>query len=583
MGDREQVVFCQYRNAPQPAWLCFDDLVEVVETWQPAEVLAKLQTVEQSVSRGLYAAGFLAYEAARGMDKALCTHGGGKLPLVWFGLFRRMVQQDAEPDDRRNGFSVGPWRPSIAPVQYDACIDRIRDYIARGHTYQVNYTIKLQTDFHGDAWSFFRRLCAAQRGQYGAYLDLGQQVVCSASPELFFRLEGNTLLTQPMKGTCARGLTPSWDRQNRMILERSVKDRAENAMVVDMMRNDVGRVADKGSVQVVSAFKVEKFPTVYQMTSCVMARTSASFAEIMQALFPSASITGAPKVRTMQIIRELEPDARGVYTGCIGWLAPGRKAEFNVAIRTVTIDRTSGDAEYGVGGGIVWDSNKAGEYSECLTKAAVLTAEIPPFELLETFVYDGVSGYFLLEGHLQRLADSADYFDFRLDLAEVRARLAAFGRGLPGGTHRVRLLVARGGRLSLQSSPLAAGDPSRPWKLKLTAQPIHAGNVFLYHKTTHRRVYETAFASRGDCDDVILWNEQGQVTETTIANLVVEKDGRLVTPPLACGLLPGVFRAHLLQIGQVHEEIVTLEDLRQAPRLFAVNSLRRWIPVARGF
>ncbi len=322
--------FCQDCDPLQPAGFYFDDLAEVVETGQPSEVLAKLQAVEKYVDRGLYAAGFVTYEAASGIDEAFRTHAGGDLPLLWFGLFRRMIEQDSlkEIDTQESGqslFSVGPWMPSITPEQYGANIDRIRDYIARGHTYQVNYTFRLRTEFQGDPWSFFRQICNAQRGRYGAYLDIGRQVICSVSPELFFRLDGDRLSTRPMKGTIARGLTSEEDRHRRTILAGSSKDRAENAMVVDMMRNDLGRVAVRGSVQVASAFDVEKYPTLYQMTSSVTARTSASLTEIMKALFPSASITGAPKIRTMEIIRELEPDCRGIYTGCIGWIAPGAR------------------------------------------------------------------------------------------------------------------------------------------------------------------------------------------------------------------------------------------------------------------
>jgi para-aminobenzoate synthetase/4-amino-4-deoxychorismate lyase len=577
MRDPPQVAFCQYSGSAQPTWLWFEDLVQVVEAWQPAEVLDKLNAVEQAVLGGLYAAGFVSYEAAPAMDAALCTHPGGTLPLVWFGLFRRMAQASEAPAERPGSFSVGPWQPSVTRQQYAASLDRIHDYIARGHTYQVNYTFRLRAHFGGDAWSFFRRLAAAQRGRYAAYVDTGRQVLCSASPELFLRLDGDTLLTRPMKGTCARGLTYAEDRQRRRALAESPKDRAENAMIVDMMRNDLGRIAARGSVQVVSAFDLEKYPTVYQMTSSVACRSSAALAEMLRAVFPCASVTGAPKVRTMQIIRELEADARGVYTGSIGWLAPGRKARLSVAIRTVSIDRAAGTAEYGVGGGIVWDSDKAGEYAECATKAAVLTTEIPPFELLETLLHDGAGGYFLLEEHLRRLAESADYFDFAVDLGEVRSRLAGLAGGLPAGAHRVRLLLDRGGRIVVESAPSPALS-SGPWRLRLADRPISAGNVFLYHKTTCRGVYEAARAAGGDCDDVVLYNERGQVTETTIANLVIEKNGRLVTPPVACGLLPGVFRGHLLQTGQVGEEIVSVEDLRRCPRLFAVNSLRKWLP-----
>jgi para-aminobenzoate synthetase / 4-amino-4-deoxychorismate lyase len=572
-----QVVFWQYRHGAPPVRLVFDGLISVVEAWRPEEVLPKLVEVEQAVGSGLYAAGFLSYEASSGMDRACRTHPGGKLPLVWFGLFRKMFSGEASPEDRPGDFSVGPWQPSIGLAEYQQAVDRIKEYIASGDTYQVNYSFRLRAAFAGDSWSYFQRLCRAQRGQYAAYIDTGRHVLCSASPELFFSLDGTELLTRPMKGTAPRGLTSQADRRRREELARSVKDRAENAMIVDMMRNDVGRVAERGSMRVLSSFDLEKYPTVLQMTSTVAAQTSAPMTEILRALFPPASITGAPKIRTMEIIREMEPDPRGVYTGTIGWLAPGRKAEFNVAIRTVAIDRETGQAEYGVGGGIVWDSEKAGEYAECETKAAVLTAEAPEFELLETMRCEGNGRFYLLEEHLQRLRDSAEYFDFAVNIEEVQKRLEELANELTGVPHRVRLRVGRYGQISLDAASM---PPSRsePWRLRLAERPMNSRNPFLYHKTTHRDVYEAAHASRGDCDDVVLWNEQGQVTETRIANLVVEKDGCLVTPPVECGLLPGVFRKHLLETGQIVEGIVTEDELRHAERVFAINSVRGWMP-----
>jgi para-aminobenzoate synthetase/4-amino-4-deoxychorismate lyase len=539
------------------------------------------------VQSGLYAAGFLAYEAAAGLDGAFCTHPSGQAPLAWFGLFRdlRSVDEPAVPPQsspvipQGGDFHLGDWRPSLDRPQYEHALDRIKDYIARGDTYQVNYTWRLRAAFEGDPWPLFLRLCRAQQARYAAYLDTGRHVLCSASPELFFRLEGEDLLSRPMKGTSPRGLTWREDAALCEALAASPKERAENAMIVDMMRNDLGRVARRGSVKVLSAFDVEKYPTLWQMTSAVSARTSASLPEILGALFPAASITGAPKVRTMQIIRELEPDARGVYTGCIGWAAPRRQAQFNVAIRTVTIDRAAGQAEYGVGGGIVWDSSSSGEYAECHLKAAVLTADRPEFELLETLLYEAGCGYFLLEKHLQRLAESAAYFDFPLDAAAARTALEKEACTASGpGNLRVRLRLARGGRLTVEASPLDAPDAAAPRRLKLAPAAVDSRNVLLYHKTTWRQPYDAAYAVRGDCDDVVLWNERRQVTETTISNIVVQQAGRRVTPPLSCGLLPGVFRAHLIETGQIHEQIVTVDELLRAERVLVINSLRKWLP-----
>ncbi len=550
----------------------------MLQARRPEEITSVLSAAERAAQKGLYAAGFVAYEAAPWMDEAYSVHPCKELPLAWFGLFREMVRQEelAVPPD--GDFCIGDWRPSITRTQYEDAIRRIKRYIVQGDTYQVNYTLRLRAPFRGDPLQFFLRLCRAHQARYAAFLDIGSHVICSASPELFFSLDADLLVSRPMKGTSRRGLTLRDDETLRVALGNSAKDRAENAMIVDMMRNDIGRIAQRGTVRVHSAFDVEKYPTLFQMTSTVAGKTSHPLVQIMQALFPAASITGTPKIRTMQIIRELEPDVRGVYTGCIGYLAPGRKACFSVAIRTVTIDRAARQAEYGVGGGIVWDSTTDGEYAECRAKAAILTMEIPHFDLLETVLYESGGGWFLLEQHLQRLSRSAAYFDFAIDLHAIRKRFDELTGALSLGSHRARLRVGRRGDIMLEAAPLSALGSSAHRRLMLAAKPIDTCNVFLYHKTTWRNAYDSAYASRGDCDDVVLWNEDGQVTETTLANLVVEKDGRLVTPPVTSGLLAGVYREHLLDAGEIVEDVVTIEDLRHAPRVSTINSVRRWMP-----
>jgi para-aminobenzoate synthetase/4-amino-4-deoxychorismate lyase len=349
-------------------------------------------------------------------------------------------------------------------------------------------------------------------------------------------------------------------------------------MIVDMVRNDMGRVADAGSVAAPDLYRVERYPTVLQMISEVVCSTSAPLVDIMKALFPCASVTGAPKVRTMEIIREIECDARGVYTGCIGHMAPGRQAVFNVAIRTATVDKTSGLAEYGVGGGIVWDSEADAEYSECRTKAAVLMPEPPEFELLETLLWTPDEGYFLLEEHLGRLGRSAAYFGFDIDIDKARYTLAKAAQGLGNKAHRVRLRTSRRGDVRTGSDPIAVEAPSRPWQLGVAREPIDTRDTFLYHKTTNRSVYKEARDSRPECDDVLLWNEAGQVTESTLANLVVVTGGKRFTPPIENGLLAGVFRGWLLSRGEVTEQSLSLDDVRNADRIFLVNSVRKWIP-----
>jgi para-aminobenzoate synthetase/4-amino-4-deoxychorismate lyase len=345
-------------------------------------------------------------------------------------------------------------------------------------------------------------------------------------------------------------------------------------MIVDMVRNDLGRISSVGSVHVPKLFQLERYPTVWQMTSTVTAQTAAPIGDIFSALFPPASITGAPKARTTEIITEVESTPRGVYTGCIGYIAPARRALFNVAIRTALLDLEARTIEYGVGGGIVWDSTSQAEYEECLLKARIVTDAPPQFALLETLLWEPHSGYFLLEEHLKRLADSSNYLGARVDVAAVRERLAALARGFGSQPQRVRLVVEHDGVIACEAAVLEV--PAQPVRLAIAAAPLDPANPFLYNKTTHRRMYDEAKASRPDCDDVVLWNHRGEATETTIANLVAEIDGRKVTPPVDCGLLPGVFRGWLLARGEVQERCIGLDELRRASRIWVVNSVRKW-------
>ncbi len=557
-------------------WLQFRKPRRLVTAYRPEEVVACLQQVDDLVERdGLHAAGFVGYEAAPGFDSALVVReDSGEFPLVWFGLYDEPEVVGEPQSDGCHGPPL-PWTPSISRDEYGAAFAAVKQCIADGETYQVNYTMRLRSDFAGEPLALFASLVRQQRAGYGAYLDIGRFAICSASPELFFRLEGNRLTGKPMKGTARRGLTLEQDRNQERWLRLSEKNRAENLMIVDMMRNDMGRLAECGTVRVPTLFDTECYPTVWQMTSGVTARTNAAFPEIMAALFPCASITGAPKAHTMQIIAGLETTPRRIYTGCIGFLAPGRVAQFNVAIRTILVDRQTGQAEYGVGGGVVWDSDCSGEYEECRLKASVLSQDRPEFDLLESLLWTPVDGYFLLDRHLSRLADSAEYFGFPVDLDLARQKLEALAETLPGSPHKVRLLARRDGHVDCKGAVIGTVGPD-PVRLRLARRPVDSSDPFLYHKTTHRRVYEAAKTDFPDCDDVALWNERGEVTETCIANLVVEVDGALLTPPVASGLLGGTMRARLLEEGRVREGVVTVHMLRKSPRICVVNSVRKW-------
>ena len=568
-------------------WLSFNDPVEVLTARTPEEVSQCLEETEQS---GLWAAGFVSYEAAGAFDDALKTHAPGKLPLLQFGLFKNVEQTSLSAHSRKKGrqgclphYQLGEWSPSVSREEYAKAIASIKEHIAAGDTYQVNYTFRLNTDFAGDPYAFFCDLTAAQQGGFGAFIETEDFAVCSASPELFFELKDGTITSRPMKGTLPRGLTFSKDWKNYEALKNSPKDRAENIMIVDMIRNDIGRVAEAGSVETLSRFDVEKYPTVWQMTSTVKGelsqrRKGAKDADLWRALFPCASITGAPKAKTMELIQGLEASSRGIYTGSIGFISPTGDAQFNVAIRTAVIQ--NGEAEYGVGGGIVWDSDAESEYEEAITKSRILARrslemQRSCFQLLETMLYED-GEIFLLERHLKRLEESADYFDYHFDRSTIYDYLRNLRMDSPS---RIRVLLSREGEFevgsAVLSTPRTAGD-SHPYPLAVAKEPVDSRDIFLYHKTTNRSVYEKAKADFPDADDVLLFNERGEITESCIANVVVELGGRKVTPPVSCGLLAGTFRDELLENGEIEEQILTLDDLKCADSICLINSVRKW-------
>lgn len=553
-------------------WRTFRDPVRVVQALTLAEVQPALREVEAAAQAGLHAVGLVAYEAAPAFEPALPVRETGGFPLVWFALFDGFTE---EGPDAPGPFTVGDWTEDVTREAYAAAIAEIRGQIQAGNTYQVNHTARLHAAFAGDDRAWFAALSAAQPTPYGAYLNLGRWRVLSVSPELFFRLEGGVLTTRPMKGTTPRGRTEAEDRERAAWLPRSVKNRAENVMIVDLLRNDLGRVAAFGSVQVTELCRVERLPTLLTMTSTVQARVRAGLGltDVFAALFPCGSVTGAPKINTMRLIHALEPQARRVYCGAVGVVEPGGDAVFNVPIRTVLLDTETGVAEYGAGGGITWDSEAGDEFAELQVKARVLTARPPAFELLETLRLE--AGTFRhLPGHLARMAASARYFAFPWEEAGMQAELGRVAAAHPAGVHRVRLRLARDGGVTVQVLPLGENPPVVPAALART--PVDSGDVFLFHKTTHRAAYEVRAAEVPPGHEALLTNERGELTEFTTGNVVLRLDGRLVTPPVTCGLLAGVERADALARGQVTEQVLTPADLRRATEVWHVNSLRGW-------
>jgi para-aminobenzoate synthetase/4-amino-4-deoxychorismate lyase len=575
------VKYAAIRDCVRGCWLGFSRPVEVLSAHDIDDVPPVLERIDQAIERrGQCAVGMICYEAAPAFDPALRVRPPANgLPIVLFGLYEDVEHTVRPRVVPSSNHSIGEWRPSVTPEAYLETVDSIRERIARGDTYQVNYSYRMRADFTGDPASLFLSMDEAQHARCGAYIDTGTHVICSASPELFFQLDGDLIRCRPMKGTSPRGHDLAADLDRMAALRGSEKNRAENVMIVDMVRNDLGRIAEVGSVRVAADCEIERYPTVLQMTSTVEARTQEPVSRILGALFPSASITGAPKVRTMEIINDLEGDPRGIYTGTIGYVSPGRRAHFNVAIRTAVIDTSRNTLEYGVGGGIVWDSVAEEEHAECGIKARILTEPHPDFNLLETILWEQDDGYFLLDRHLDRLQNAADYFLRPLDMNNVRASLETLAAELGPNPHRVRLFVSPTGGVSTETKPLSAEAECKRPRLRLAAKPISSANHFLYFKTTHREVYDSALDGRQDCDDVVLWNERGEVTESTVANIVFEIDGVHATPPVSCGLLAGTYRAELIHRGEICEQVVTIDDLPNADGVYLINSVRRRIDV----
>ncbi len=539
------------------------------------EVRAALAQVDAAVAAGRWAAGFVAYEAAPALDPALAARPQGSGPLAWFGIYDAPCPPPGPSGEAR----LGPLSPEVERSGYDAAIARIREAIARGDVYQVNYTFRLRGEFEGDPVALYRRLRAAQGGCLGALVHLGDRAIASASPELFLERRGDLVRARPMKGTARRGRFPEEDDRAAAALSASPKERAENVMIADLVRNDLGRVARTGSVRVPRLYEVERYRTILQLTSTVEAllRPGVGLESLLAAAFPCGSVTGAPKSTATRLIAALEGSARGAYCGAIGFVAPGGDAAFNVAIRTVEIDLDRGEAIAGVGGGVTWASSAEGEYDEALAKAAFLLDPGAPFDLVETLLLDR-GAYPLLGRHLARLVGSARFFGYPLDRSEALSALSREAAAHPSGRRRVRLLLAADGGVRAESSP-SPSEPDGPLPVALARARVSRRDPFLFHKTTRRAVYDRARRERPDAFDVLLANEEGEVTEFTIGNLVAEIDGERVTPARDGGLLAGVFREDLLAKGEVREGTLRPEDLGRASRLWLVNAVRGFVPV----
>ena len=567
--------FNYVNNSGEFTPLQFTKPIRVLIAQTISEVIPFMEIIQQAVNDGYYAAGYLAYEAAPAFDPELEVNIDNQMPLLWFGIFNEPVMKQIEST---NIPYMNKWKPTVTIEDYNKNINKIHSYIKDGLTKQVNYTIHFESEFKGDPLGFYKQLEHAQSANYSAYMDINDFTILSASPELFFRLENGKITTKPMKGTVGRGKTYEDDIKNAEWLKNSKKNRKENQLVVDLMRSELGKIAIDKTIDVPSLYDIEKYPTVYQMTSTVTAtiRPEVTMIDIFKTLFPSGSITGMPKKDTMKIITELEKSPREVYCGAIGFITPDNEAVFNVPIRTVLIDKRNGNAKYGVGGAITKDSTKEDEYEEVLIKSRLLTKKHQEFELLETIGL--INGeYIVLKNHLDRLNESALYFNFKLDLDAIYNALMAISKKHTKLKWKVRLVVNKNGKFSIKTEKVIHIESKL--KVELSEKPVRKDDLFLYHKTTNRKTYEIHQGFHNDTFDVLLWNENDEITEFTMGNIVVRLNGKLFTPPIECGLLAGTYRRFLLDNGKISEKIIMVHELEHCEEIWFINSVREWVPV----
>ena len=568
--------------------LLYTEPERVVRADARGEVEAALDAIETELARGLHAAGFFSYELGHCLEPKLnaLLPDERNVPLLWVGLFGAPLPFDdagtrawLEANGAAERSKISHLRLSWTRERYGSAFNRVQDYIAAGDVYQINLTLKYRFAFEGSPVALYAALRRKQRVKHGALIGTEDFSVLSMSPELFFRREGKRISTRPMKGTAPRGRTPREDARLKTWLAMDEKQRAENLMIVDLLRNDLGRVAKIGSVEVTDLFTVETYRSVHQMTSGITAelRGDMGLKDMLRALFPCGSVTGAPKLRAMEIISELEAEARGVYTGAIGHIQPSGNSEFNVAIRTVVLQ--GGEGEMGIGGGIVADSKEQSEFEECLLKAQFLTKADAPFELIETLRYEPARGFHLLERHLARLQSSATHFAYPFAREAVLAALDAEAARVEAPVAMVRLTLAEDGALKVTATPIELPTRDTVWRFVISDQRLDEKDPLFYHKTTRRQFFEREMERQKaltGCDEVIFLNKKGELTEGTRTNLFLELDGRLFTPALASGLLPGTLREELLDLPRAaaSEAVLLPADLLRADRIYLGNSVR---------
>ncbi len=573
-------------DVPRERCLAFGHASRVIQARAAREVAPALAAMQAALAEGHFLAGYFSYELGYALEPRLAQHMPAQrhVPLLWFGVF------DAAPQDVPAATLMQAWaatRAYAAPIAYEwdrqdyaRRFDQALAAIAAGDIYQVNLSLRGRFKLSGDPRALYRALRASAGAAYGAYIDDGERQILSFSPELFFRIDADGgICTRPMKGTARRDGDAAGDAALRAALAGNPKDRAENLMIVDLLRNDLGRIAQIGSVNVSELFAVETYPTVHQMTSTVSARLAAPHRveDVLRALFPSGSITGTPKISAMQRIAELEQSPRGVYCGAVGMFAPDGSAQFNVAIRTLTL--AAGCGEIGIGSAVVSDSRADAEYAECLLKAQYFERARCELGLIETLRFSGGS-FVRLERHLARMRASADALGlpFAADAALAALDAAVAGHGATAVDLRIRLHLSEAGRFAATCAAIDMATPS--WRYIIADARLCSADALLKHKIDWRDTYdgEYARAIQAGADEAIFLNERDEVCEGSRSTVFVERNGELTTPSLACGCLPGCLREEWLALARCREAVITLADLAAADRVYLGNSLRGLIP-----
>jgi para-aminobenzoate synthetase / 4-amino-4-deoxychorismate lyase len=586
----EDQPFVLLESSSEGASYLFTDLADTITAADAHAVDSALAALRTATQAGLYAAGWMGFEAGYALEPKLQRYLGANENLLWFGLFRQrqtltfleteLLWRSPTPTPRQA--RITSLTPGWSASDYAARMARIHEYILAGDIYQANLTFPADVTFEGTPLALYAALRCAQRVPYGALIFTGTRWILSFSPELFFELKAGTLTAQPMKGTAARAMLPELDDQAARDLQADAKNRAENLMIVDLLRNDLARVSLAGSVQVPSLYDIISYPTVHQMVSTITSTLAPGKDAIdaLRALFPCGSITGAPKLRAMEIIKEQESGPRDVYCGAIGHIAPDGDACFSVAIRTLAIT-SPGTAVLGLGSGVVADSQAPDEYAECLLKAKFLSEAVPPFDLIETMIWRPETGWWAWAAHMARLQNSGRFWSFAIDTEKLQRDADALCASWTSPM-RVRLLVSRGGAHSWQWSP-APAYPGTDAFVVLSPARMRSDNLFLFHKTSHRAFYDDErkrLQAQTGCFDCVFLNERAEITEGSFTTLFVRKGDHLLTPALVSGVLPGILRQSMLERGDAREAVLTLEDLRHADALLLGNSVRGFVGVA---